>query len=278
VKGFVFKRTVRRSKRTRRLIVKRLLLSAGSLLLVAPLLAAAESYLVMERGADPHAASMNLFPRPSPLPSPTPDWPDSPNGIEYPAVVVIPGTSQGAPSEPIGCKNTVAGQSCWNATDSAIPPNSIFPGNTNGVYGWPKLELKPDAAWRNDPYIVQTNFWNNEAVLGDKTQYTAGNIYMPGMGKTPSGRYAYPNASYQYILPGDWSSIWNGADHDCSGANGQCFPNPPFVSGKLEVEADTANGLGYVFRVSNSNITSRDADPTKPLIDERYFPAAYPPS
>jgi hypothetical protein len=221
------------------------------------------TYLVQERGGIP-AATGAASTEPA-----TADYTaaggTSPWGIELPMFNAITGYTQKSPTEPLGCFNSTPGQSCWDAL-----------GNTNGAYGWPKTLVTPNSTLPNDTYYVEPNFWNNHAVLGDQTKYTAGSIAVPGAAsKSPSGRLTYPTASPQYVLPHDFPAPIDGVrftncdDASCytSGTGGE------FVKGKLEIAVNPTD-VSPIFWISASDVVSRHTDGTK--VDERYYPAAYP--
>ena len=254
----------------RRSVLNRLMFSAALLSFIAPGYALAQTYLVQERGPDPATANTTLGIA-------------SPNGVELPAVEVngaTPAQTQKAPTEPIGCSSFTAGQSCWTDLASSL-----------GVYGWPKAEVAPYSLRPSEKYIVVSNFWNNEAVLGDATLYPDGKIYVPGeRNSSGTGRAIWGVPFTQYALPDRPSLRQMNADpnpfypnpfqfyKDANGSWGG-KPQPPYVSGTLEVAVNTSNAPSTpLFKVSASTVKSRgatDADGSD-LIDERYYPAAYP--
>jgi hypothetical protein len=145
------------------------------------------------------------------------------------------------PTEPIGCKPADGTTVCSlsNAAD----------------YGWPSVSVYTPSA---DSYNTVINFWNNESVLADQTQYPAGQI------KNPWDRSLYTVPHVQQPVPADyWTDGWP----------------TKFVTGNAVVKAsNSATSFSVVDYTGNSVEPgpSRTWGEGQRWIDPRHYPASYP--
>src|SRR5512142_575128 len=183
----------------------------------------------------------------------TPTWSTSSSaGAPYDRYVALQKVSSeivdvpsGYPTEPIGCA----------------------PASDSG-YGWPSVTTK---LANKDSYITNINFWNNEAVLADPTQYAAGLILDPFI------RKPYAGAHTQYKIPADFNACTDDPKDDTT-----CWPNhvpaASYVTGYSVVQGDTAAPTFSVAAYTGNSAGAGDRRDGKSMswIDERHFPASYP--